>query len=145
MRVIGKNRSTCAIVNEPGVVCALFFGSSCDGGYTAFQEICVRTNSTPSEEFRLDVFTLLRFIRTSVHPKRGPMFIKKLGKELFFFALTVAVSLLFWFIIASFTDQCVTVKDCVYIREKNAFFATIAFFYFVRLSAWVVRSQSSSS
>jgi hypothetical protein len=72
------------------------------------------------------------------------MFFKKLGKELFFFAFTVAISLLFWFILAMLTDQCVTVKHCVYIKEQNAFFVTVAFFYFVRLSTWAVRSYSTA-
>lgn len=73
------------------------------------------------------------------------MFLMKLGKELFFFAVTVSISLLFWFVLANLTDQCITVKDWEYLKEKIAFFVTIALIYFVRLSTWAVRPHSTSN
>ena len=108
-------------------------------GKSAFTHIsCLLTNS---RTMFLHCWVLSVLMPT---PKRGPMVFKRLGNELLFFALTVAVSLLFWFVLASFTEQCVIVKDCVYIKERNAFFVTVAFFYFVRLSTWAIRSHSSS-
>ncbi len=60
---------------------------------------------------------------------------KRLGKELIFFALTVGVSLLFWFIIANITDQCIVARECQYDKERDAFVISIGFFYLARLIA----------
>ena len=72
-------------------------------------------------------------------PERDTMYLKKrLGKELLFLALTVAMSFLFWVTLAIITDQHITATQYLYIREQNAFFVTVGFFYFIRLIAWAV-------
>jgi len=53
-------------------------------------------------------------------------------------ALTVAISFLFWVILAIITDQHITAAQYLYIREQNAFFITVVFFYIIRLIAWAV-------
>lgn len=63
---------------------------------------------------------------------------KRLGKEFLFLALTVAISFLFWVILAIITDQHITAAQYLYIREQNAFFITVVFFYIIRLIAWAV-------
>ena len=70
---------------------------------------------------------------------------RRIGKELLFFALAVVLSFLFWFILADMTDQCIISTPYLYVREQNAFLVTVVFFYFIRLCAWAVQSNSTAN
>jgi hypothetical protein len=61
----------------------------------------------------------------------------KLGKEALFFVLAVMVSFLFWFVLATITEQNIIASDYLYMKEKNAFIITIGVIYFIRLNAWM--------
>jgi len=61
----------------------------------------------------------------------------KLGKEALFFVLAVMVSFLFWFVLATITEQNIIVSDYLYMKEKNAFIITVGVIYFIRLNAWM--------
>ncbi len=66
-----------------------------------------------------------------------------LAGELKFFILAVLVSLLFWFTLAIIIEQDIITTEHIYLRERNAFFLTIVFFYFLRLSAWMTNKTDS--
>jgi len=61
----------------------------------------------------------------------------KLGKEALFFVLAVMVSFLFWFVLATITEQNIIASDYLYMKERNAFIITIGVIYFIRLNAWM--------
>ena len=64
---------------------------------------------------------------------------KRLGKELFFFALAVVVSFLFWFFLAIVTEQHIVAQKYLYDKEKYAFVISIGLFYFIRVIALMAR------
>lgn len=61
----------------------------------------------------------------------------KFGKEALFFVLAVMVSFLFWFVLATITEQNIIASDYLYMKERNAFIITIGVIYFIRLNAWM--------
>lgn len=61
----------------------------------------------------------------------------KLGKEALFFVLAVMVSFLFWFVLATITEQNIIASDYLYMKERNAFIITIGVIYFIRFNAWM--------
>lgn len=67
-----------------------------------------------------------------------------LAGELKFFTLAVLVSFLFWFTLAIIIEQNIMAPDHIYLRERNAFFLTIVFFYFLRLSAWMTNKTDAN-
>ncbi len=64
-----------------------------------------------------------------------------LARELKFFILTVFVSFLLWVSLALIIEQNIIAPEHTYLRERNAFFLTIVFFYFLRLSAWITNKD----
>ena len=64
---------------------------------------------------------------------------QKLAKELLWFLLTVIGSFLFWCVLALIVEQNIIVEESLYKKELNAFMITIAFIYFLRLNAWVIK------
>ena len=59
----------------------------------------------------------------------------KIGKEALFLIVAIIVSFLFWFILATITEQNIIASEYLYMRERNAFIITIGFIYFIRLNA----------
>ena len=68
---------------------------------------------------------------------------KMLGRESGYFVLAVFVSFLFWFALAVIVEQGIIAQEHLYSRERNAFVLTIAFFYFLRLSAWITNETDA--
>ena len=55
-------------------------------------------------------------------------------REILFLFVLCTVSFLFWLVIAFITDQKVIAPEFLYLRERNAFFITIALVYFLRIN-----------
>ena len=62
--------------------------------------------------------------------------LKILAKESLLFLFIVIGSFLFWFILAHIVEQDIIRRECRYDRERYAFFITVGFIYFLRLTGW---------
>ena len=60
--------------------------------------------------------------------------LKIFAKESLLFLFIVMGSLLFWFILAHIVEQNIILDECLYDRERYAFFITVGFIYFLRLN-----------
>ncbi len=118
---------------------------------TAATEIHVFSKTSPSELFNVLVNTPEP---TSVTRATNHQMFKRtfsansekstLAGELKFLILAVLVSFLFWFSLAIIIEQSIIAPEHIYLRERNAFFLTIVFFYFLRLSAWVTNKTDAN-